>query len=83
MLERMSEGARKAELVEYLRAGREAVLHIIGETDRHAGHADIVREMIDGETGARAGNSNMPTADAAKWSSYRSRLEEIARTASA
>jgi hypothetical protein len=27
------------------------VLHMIEETARHAGHLDIAREMIDGQTG--------------------------------
>lgn len=27
------------------------VIHMIGETARHAGHADIIREQIDGATG--------------------------------
>jgi hypothetical protein len=30
---------------------RWAVLHVIEETARHAGHADIIREQIDGLTG--------------------------------
>ena len=30
--------------------GRWVLLHIIEETARHAGHADIVRESIDGAT---------------------------------
>jgi uncharacterized damage-inducible protein DinB len=30
---------------------RRIVLHMIEETARHAGHLDIVRELIDGETG--------------------------------
>jgi len=25
--------------------------HLLGEVARHAGHADILRELIDGETG--------------------------------
>jgi len=25
--------------------------HLIEETARHAGHADILRELVDGETG--------------------------------
>ncbi|WP_243704587.1 DUF664 domain-containing protein [Micromonospora sp. KC723] len=28
------------------------LIHIIEETARHAGHADILRELTDGETGA-------------------------------
>lgn len=30
---------------------RWAILAVIGETCRHAGHADIIREQIDGRTG--------------------------------
>ena len=30
---------------------RFVVLHILGETARHAGHADATREMLDGSTG--------------------------------
>ncbi|NUR32087.1 MAG: DUF664 domain-containing protein, partial [Catenulispora sp.] len=30
---------------------RWALTHMIEETGRHAGHADIVRELIDGKTG--------------------------------
>lgn len=27
------------------------VLHLIEETARHAGHADLIREALDGQTG--------------------------------
>ena len=30
---------------------RWVMLSVIGETSRHAGHADIIREQIDGQTG--------------------------------
>ncbi|WP_410792028.1 DinB family protein [Kribbella sp. C-35] len=30
---------------------RWAILAVIGETSRHAGHADIIREQVDGTTG--------------------------------
>jgi hypothetical protein len=30
---------------------RDVVLHMIEETARHAGHADIIRESIDGSRG--------------------------------
>jgi hypothetical protein len=30
---------------------RWAVLHLIEETARHAGHMDITRELLDGKTG--------------------------------
>jgi hypothetical protein len=55
------------------------LLHMIAETDRHAGHADIVRELIDGAAGLRDGNDNMPEGDQAWWADYRSRLERAAR----
>lgn len=57
------------------------LLHMIAETNRHAGHADIVRELIDGAAGLSPRNSNMPDRDAAAWSAHREKLEEIARIA--
>ncbi|MFC4070440.1 DinB family protein [Actinoplanes subglobosus] len=54
------------------------LVHVIAETHRHAGHADIVRELVDGAAGAHAHNSNMPAADTAWWSAYRTRVEETA-----
>jgi hypothetical protein len=51
------------------------------ETHRHAGHADIVRELIDGAVGLREGNDNMAPGDQAWWERYRSRLERAAREA--
>lgn len=57
------------------------LVHVIAETERHAGHADIVRELIDGAAGLRNGNDNMPPVDRAWWVNYRSRLEHAAREA--
>jgi hypothetical protein len=57
------------------------LVHVIAETNRHAGHADIVRELIDGTTGLRDGNDNMPPGDQAWWEKYRSRLERVAQEA--
>ena len=57
------------------------LVHMIAETNRHAGHADVVRELIDGTTGLRLDNSNMPEVDEAWWSEYRDRLERVAREA--
>jgi len=56
------------------------LVHMIAETDRHAGHADIVRELIDGAAGLRDGNDNMPPGDQAWWETYRSRLERVGAT---
>ena len=30
---------------------RWVLMHLLEETARHAGHADVLREMIDGQTG--------------------------------
>lgn len=53
--------------------------HMIAETQRHAGHADVVRELLDGAAGLVAGNDNLPPADQAWWQQYRERLERVAR----
>ncbi|MGW5264577.1 DinB family protein [Microbispora sp. NPDC004025] len=57
------------------------LVHVIAETNRHAGHADIVRELIDGTAGMRNGNLNLPHGDQAWWEGYRNRLEQTAREA--
>ena len=57
------------------------LVHMIAETHRHAGHADIVRELIDGTAGLRPGNSNLPPGDQAWWRGYREKLERAAREA--
>lgn len=57
------------------------LVHMIAETDRHAGHADILRELIDGNAGLRADNDNLAPGDDAWWASYRERLEQAARSA--
>jgi uncharacterized damage-inducible protein DinB len=59
------------------------LVHLVAETNRHAGHADIVRELIDGAAGLRKGNENLPPADQARWESYRDRLEQVAQEAAA
>lgn len=58
------------------------LVHMIAETHRHAGHADIVRELIDGGTGLRDGNSNLSPGDETWWADYRARLERAATDAS-
>jgi uncharacterized damage-inducible protein DinB len=58
------------------------LVHMIAETDRHAGHADIIRELIDGAAGVRADNSNLPPGETAEWTEYYEKLQRIAREAS-
>jgi hypothetical protein len=57
------------------------LIHMIAETDRHAGHADIVRELIDGSVGVAAAFSNLPPGDRDWWNSYRDRVEQAAKRA--
>jgi uncharacterized damage-inducible protein DinB len=57
------------------------LVHMTAETQRHAGHADIVRELIDGTAGLRPDNDNLVLADGTSWSDYRARLEDVARQA--
>ncbi len=57
------------------------LIHVIAETERHAGQADIVRELIDGATGLRANDPNVPDRDDAWWTDYRNKLEQVARDA--
>jgi uncharacterized damage-inducible protein DinB len=57
------------------------LVHVIGETHRHAGQADIVRELVDGSVGNQWVGDNLPERDEQWWREYRDRLEQAARTA--
>ncbi|WP_343951947.1 DinB family protein [Nonomuraea longicatena] len=57
------------------------LVHVIAENNRHAGHADVVRELIDGSAGLRAGRSNLAPGDDSWWQDYRERVERAAREA--
>jgi len=69
-----SEGSRDVTLHQIL-------VHMIAETERHAGHADIVRELVDGRAGFTQGNDSLPDRDAAWWADYRAKVEQAARDA--
>ena len=58
------------------------VIRVTAETHRHAGQADIIRELIDGSAGLQGGNDNLPEGDQAWWASYRAQVESAAREAS-
>ena len=47
------------------------LIRMVSETAQHAGHADIIRELIDGRT------NDDPT-DAATWEQYRARVQAAA-----
>ncbi len=68
-------------------SGNEVTLHhalvrVIADTHRHAGHADIVRELIDGAVGMGEGNNGTAQGDSAWWENYRNGLEQVARQSS-
>ncbi|MEU6814315.1 DinB family protein [Streptomyces sp. NPDC046860] len=58
-----------------------AVVRVLGDTQRHAGHADIVRELMDGAAGLRSGHTALPSRDPAWWAEHRARVERAAREA--
>ncbi|HEY2812191.1 MAG TPA: DinB family protein [Acidimicrobiales bacterium] len=55
------------------------LVHMVAETNRHAGHADLVRELIDGAAGTRREFDNLPNVDEQWWDRYRDQLEQVAR----
>ncbi|HEX7159906.1 MAG TPA: DinB family protein [Trebonia sp.] len=57
------------------------LVHMTAETQRHAGHADIVREMIDGSVGLLKESDNMSSDDPAWWRDYRDQVEQAAKAA--
>jgi hypothetical protein len=54
------------------------LVHMIAETARHAGHADVVRELTDDQAGMRADATNMPDVDEQWWAAYVQRLRRVA-----
>jgi uncharacterized damage-inducible protein DinB len=57
------------------------LVHMCVETARHAGHADIVRELIDGSIGNGPADPNVPPRSDAAWVTYRDQIEVAARAA--
>ncbi len=55
------------------------LVHMIAETNRHLGHADIIRELIDGAIGHRPTVDNLPDVDADYWPGYFEQVEDAAR----
>lgn len=54
------------------------LVHMVAETNRHAGHLDIVRELVDGAAGMRPAATNLPSGDPEYWARHRQRLQETA-----
>jgi hypothetical protein len=55
-------------------------LHVLDDTLRHAGQADIIRELIDGSIGLTQQSPNVPDGDFS-WTDHWNRVEQAARDA--
>jgi hypothetical protein len=55
------------------------MVHVLGESIRHAGHADILREGLDGRTGVRAEHEQQIAEEAR--AAHRAKIEQAARSA--
>jgi uncharacterized damage-inducible protein DinB len=51
------------------------IVHVTCDVARHAGHADILREKIDGAVGRRSPGDNIPEID---WLAYTAKLTALA-----
>ncbi|TCN44645.1 uncharacterized protein DUF664 [Kribbella orskensis] len=54
------------------------LVHVVAECHRHVGHADIVRELIDGTAGLSRDEPFLPSDDPAWWDEYRARVSDAA-----
>jgi len=54
------------------------MVHVLTETNRHVGHADILREQVDGVVGDDLVSTSD---DAADWTAHREKVEQAARAA--
>jgi hypothetical protein len=57
------------------------MVHVLTETNRHAGHADILREHLDGAVGTEAANTLLQAFDSAFWTDRSAMIEQAARAA--
>lgn len=57
------------------------LVHVLTDTTRHAGHADILRETVDGAAGLRTPGDNLPSSDPAFWAKHVARVEAAATAA--
>jgi hypothetical protein len=57
------------------------LVHVTAETQRHAGHADIVRELVDGSAGLLEGVDNLRFGDRVQLTAFHDRVEAAARSA--
>lgn len=55
------------------------MVHMLAEVHRHAGHADAVRELVDGSAGLRAGGDNLWMPEDG-WETHRRTVQRAADT---
>ncbi|MGN6129341.1 MAG: DinB family protein [Nocardioidaceae bacterium] len=52
------------------------LVHVLDDLARHVGHADILRELVDGTAGVAAANTNLP--EDQDWAAYVAELTRLA-----
>jgi len=57
------------------------MVHMLSDTTRHAGHADILREQLDGTVGMTAKSVPLHGHDSTFWETRRATIEQAARAA--
>jgi Protein of unknown function (DUF664) len=57
------------------------LVHILSDTSRHAGHADILREQLDGAVGTDPHSAALQEFDAAYWQNHYAKIEQAAQAA--
>lgn len=57
------------------------MVHMLSDTTRHAGHADILREQLDGTVGMTAKSAALHGHDSAFWEARCATIEQAARAA--
>lgn len=57
---------------------RQVLVHHIVEVARHVGHADIVRELVDGQAGLHPARPMLPSQDKAFWEDHVEQVRTLA-----
>ncbi len=58
------------------------MVHMLAETHRHAGHADVLREQLDGVVGNNTTTSVLDESSTSMWADHRAKIENAAKAAS-
>jgi hypothetical protein len=56
----------------------EILVHMLAERSQHLGHADILRELIDGTAGQRPGDPNLTPRSPEEWAAHCATIEAAA-----